>query len=173
MSVQMYCKCGITWSIFYSKISCLYFPYCTVFKYKNNYCTLNSLPLHLTLSHPPISFIPSSVLWQERSGLAASPVLFWLDLTLQLVSSCIFCSYSLTSSKLSPVGKARNNSTHTQTHTEHHVRNISPSIWKNLDWDNIPDSPCHSSNQATACLWPTRRMSRMFWNNRRTIVEGQ
>lgn len=42
---------------------------------------------------------------QYRSGAVSLPVLFWLDLTLLLVFSCIVCSYSLTSSKLSPLGK--------------------------------------------------------------------
>lgn len=56
---------------------------------------------------PPPSHILCGISVQCRSGGPTSPVLFWLDLTLLLVVSCIFRSYSLTSSKLSPVGKAQ------------------------------------------------------------------
>lgn len=82
-------------------------------------------------SSPPLSPLPVSlpvlcgISVQCGSGAATSPVLFWLDLTLLLVFSCIVCSYSLTSSKLRPVGRER---THAYTHntnntqTEHGIR---------------------------------------------------
>lgn len=74
------------------------------------------------LSAPPSHPHPSPVLCgisvQRRSGAAVSPVLFWLDLTLLLVFSCIVRSYSLTSSKPIPVGRAKYKYTHT-TNTQH------------------------------------------------------
>lgn len=64
---------------------------------------------HIYLYYPPPSAFSSLLLCgisvQCRSDAENSPVLFWLHLTLLLVFSCIVRSYSLTSSKQSPVGK--------------------------------------------------------------------
>lgn len=75
--------------------------------------SLTSIPPSPLLSYLPLLSPPSAfsslllcgISVQCRSDAENSPVLFWLHLTLLLVFSCIVRSYSLTSSKQSPVGK--------------------------------------------------------------------
>lgn len=78
---------------------------CSLFFHLHLFLHLHSS--HIYLYYPPRLLVspPRGISVQCRSDAENSPVLFWLHLTLLLVFSCIVRSYSLTSSKRSPVGK--------------------------------------------------------------------